>query len=311
MRKKVLVTGGAGFIGSNIVKLLYQKEYEIVVYDNLSTGYKKNLDDFPEVKLVVADIRDRKKLDTEMNGCEMVFHLAGSIGNVKSLLNPIEDSDINVCGTLNVLESARSKGVKKLVFSSSAAIFGELQYQPIDEKHPLEPDSPYGVSKLAAEKHCLWFGRTYDIDVVCLRYFNAYGNNQRYDEYGNVIPIWATLLLSDQPITVYGNGEQTRDFVDVKDIAAANILAAEKDGLMGAFNIGCGESITINYLAEMMKNIVNKDAEMIYAPPRKGEILHCLADISLAKTSFGFTPSTEMYENLVGYIAWIKSERSR
>jgi len=192
---KVFVTGGAGFIGSNIVKLLHEKGYEIVVYDNLSIGYEKNLEELPDINLIVGDIRDRSQIDVSIKGCEIVFHLAASIGNVKSLQNPIEDSDINIRGTLNVLESARSNGVQKIVYSSSAAIFGELQYQPIDESHPVEPDSPYGVSKLAAEKHCLWFSRTNNIDVVCLRYLNAYGTNQRCDEYGNVIPIWATLLL--------------------------------------------------------------------------------------------------------------------
>ena len=301
---KVLVTGGAGFIGSNIVKLLDQRDYEIVVFDNLSTGYKTNLDEFSNIELIVGDIRDRHTLNLAMKGCRIVFHLAASVGNVKSLQNPIEDSEVNVLGTLNVLESARLNGVKKIVYSSSAAIFGEPQYQPIDEKHPLEPDSPYGVSKLAGEKHCLCYGRTYDIDVVCLRYFNVYGVNQRYDAYGNVIPIFATLLLQNKPITIYGDGEQTRDFVNVKDVAMANILAAEKEELSGTFNIGSGVSMTINSLASMMKEIVNKNVDTIYAPPRKGEVRHSQADISLAKSSFNYNPSTNMYDNLLEYVEW-------
>ena len=301
---KVLVTGGAGFIGSNIVKLLDQRDYEIVVFDNLSTGYKTNLDEFSNIELIVGDIRDRHTLNLAMKGCRIVFHLAASVGNVKSLQNPIEDSEVNVLGNLNILESARLNGVKKIVYSSSAAIFGEPQYQPIDEKHPIEPDSPYGVSKLAGEKHCLCYGRTYDIDVVCLRYFNVYGVNQRYDAYGNVIPIFATLLLQNKPITIYGDGEQTRDFVNVKDVAVANILAAEKEGLSGTFNIGSGVSMTINSLASMMKEIVNKNVDTIYAPPRKGEVRHSQADISLAKSSFNYNPSTNMYDNLLEYVEW-------
>ena len=301
---RIIVTGGAGFIGSNIVKLLDQRDYEIVVFDNLSTGYKTNLDEFSNIELIVGDIRDRHTLNLAMKGCRIVFHLAASIGNVKSLQNPIEDSEVNVLGTLNVLESARLNGVKKIVYSSSAAIFGEPQYQPIDEKHPTEPDSPYGVSKLAGEKHCLCYGRTYDIDVVCLRYFNVYGVNQRYDAYGNVIPIFATLLLQNKPITIYGDGEQTRDFVNVKDVAMANILAAEKEGLSGTFNIGSGVSMTINSLASMMKEIVNKNVDTVYAPPRKGEVRHSQADISLAKSSFNYNPSTNMYDNLLEYVEW-------
>ena len=304
---RIIVTGGAGFIGSNIVKLLDQRDYEIVVFDNLSTGYKTNLDEFSNIELIVGDIRDRHTLNLAMKGCRIVFHLAASIGNVKSLQNPIEDSEVNVLGTLNVLESARLNGVKKIVYSSSAAIFGEPQYQPIDEKHPLEPDSPYGVSKLAGEKHCLCYGRTYDIDVVCLRYFNVYGLNQRYDAYGNVIPIFATLLLQNKPITIYGDGEQTRDFVNVKDVAMANILAAEKEELSGTFNIGSGVSMTINSLASMMKEIVNKNENTIYAPPRKGKVRHSQANISLAKSSSNYNPLTKMCDNLLEYVEWLRN----
>ncbi|MBD3181064.1 NAD-dependent epimerase/dehydratase family protein [Candidatus Poribacteria bacterium] len=303
---RVLVTGGAGFIGSNVTKLLYNKGYEIYVYDNFSTGYINNLNSLNGLKIIKGDIRDKESLESAIKGCEFVFHLAAHIGNVKSLENPVEDSEINVLGTLNVLECSRINKVKKIVYSSSAAIFGEPHYQPIDEKHPQNPDSPYGVSKLAAEKHCMCYNRIYDIDIVCLRYFNVYGVNQRYDAYGNVIPIFATLLLQDKPIKIYDDGEQTRDFVNVKDIAKANLMAAEKQELSGVFNIGSGKSITINSLANMMKNIINKDAEIIYSPPRKGEIRHSKADISLARDSFGFNPSDNVYENLLEYIHWLK-----
>lgn len=303
---KALITGGAGFIGSNIVKLLIERDYEIVIFDNLSTGYNSNLNEFSNVKLIIGDIRDKDALVSAVKGCNVIFHLAASIGNVKSLKNPVEDSEVNVLGTLNVLESARLNGVKKIVYSSSAAIFGEPQYLPIDEKHPTEPDSPYGVSKLAGEKHCLCFGRIYDIDVVCLRYFNVYGINQRYDAYGNVIPIFATLLLQNKPITIYGDGEQTRDFVSVKDVATANVLAAEKAGLFGKFNIGSGSSITINSLALMMKEIMNNCTDINYAPPRKSEVKHSQSDISLSKKLFNYNPSGNMLDHLPEYIEWLK-----
>jgi UDP-glucose 4-epimerase len=305
---RVLVTGGAGFIGSNVVKLLYQKGYEVAVFDDLSTGYRKNLDEFPDVELFVGDIRSRERLDHAIKGCEIVFHLAASVGNVKSLRNPVADSEVNILGTLNVLESSRLNKVRKIIYSSSAAIFGEPQYQPIDENHPLEPDSPYGVSKLAGEKHCLCYGRIYDICVVCLRYFNVYGANQRYDEYGNVIPIFASLLLQGKTITIYGDGKQTRDFVDVKDVAIANVLAAEKSEFSGVFNIGSGVSTTINSLASMIREIVDTNAEIVYAPPRKGEVEHSIADISLARNCLNYDPSTEIYDNLGKYIGWMKKE---
>ena len=305
---KVLVTGGAGFIGSNIVNLLYKKGYDIVVFDNLSTGYKKNLYEFPKIKLIVGDIRNKDDLKLASKDCKIIFHLAASVGNIKSLSNPVLDSEINVIGTLNVLEVARYNNIKKIVYSSSAAIFGELQYNPIDEKHPVEPDSPYGVSKLAAEKHCLCIGRIYGIDVVCLRYFNAYGINQRYDEYGNVIPIFNTLLSMNKPITIYGDGNQTRDFINVNDIAHANVLAAEQQGLKGVFNIGSGLSISINKLAQMMKAIYNINVETIYASPRKGEVRYCKANISSAKKLLNFNPSKDIYSGLVDYIEWFKSQ---
>ena len=305
---KVMVTGGAGFIGSNLVSLLNRKNHKVVVYDNLSTGYEKNLSNYDNVDLIVGDIRDENKLHNSMQGCETVFHLAASIGNVNSLRDPVLDSSVNVIGTLNVLNGAKKSGVRKIIYSSSAAIFGDLQYQPIDEKHPCEPDSPYGVSKLAAEKHCLWYGKVYGIDIVCLRYFNAYGVNQRNDEYGSGNQTRTNLLLRNKQLTIYGDGEQTRDFINVKDIAKANLLAAEQNKVSGVYNIGCGESITINKLSEIMKSIVGDNIKTIYAPPRKGEVLHCLADISLAKQTLDFSPSTDMYGNLLEYINWFEKD---
>ncbi|MCL0086441.1 SDR family NAD(P)-dependent oxidoreductase, partial [Thermodesulfovibrionales bacterium] len=182
---KTLVTGGAGFIGSNIVRLLLEEGHKVTVIDNLSTGYRCNLTPFSEVHFIEGDIRDPETVREAIAGAEVVFHLAASVGNVRSIEHPIEDSEINVIGTLQILEAARQHGVRKIVFSSSAGIFGELKTLPIKEDHPLEPDSPYGASKLAAEKLCLAYSKLYDMEVVCLRYFNVYGINQRYDAYGN------------------------------------------------------------------------------------------------------------------------------
>ncbi len=305
-----MVTGGAGFIGSNVVKLLDSKGYDIIVYDNLSTGYEKNLAPYPHVQLIKGDVRDKDKLCEAGRKCEIIFHLAASVGNIKSLKNPREDSEINVTGTLNVLECASKNKIKKVIYSSSAALFGEPQYSPIDEKHPSEPDSPYGVSKMAGEKHVLCFGQIYDISVVSLRYFNVYGTNQRYDAYGNVIPIFATLLLDSKSITVYGDGNQTRDFVDVEDVAVANVLTAEKKGLSGKFNIGSGKSITINELVDMFKHVFPA-AKVNYSPPRRGEVIHSLAKIDLAKQNFGYNPTKINTKKIEKYIIWLKSETAK
>jgi UDP-glucose 4-epimerase len=302
---KALVTGGAGFIGSNLVKLLLEHGWSVSVLDNLSTGYRQNLEGFPEVSLVEADIRDRQATLASVKGADVVFHLAACIGNVKSIEDPIFDSGVNVLGTLNVLEAARLNGVPKLVVSSSAAIFGELKHLPINESHPVEPDSPYGVSKLAAEKHALCYAKLYDLSVICLRYFNVYGVNQRYDLYGNVIPIFGHRLMRNEKLSIYGDGEQTRDFVNVSDVARANLLAAQAEGVSGAFNIGSGTSITINELARMMQEAGGIRAEVEHVPPRKGEVRDSLADISAARSALGFEPKVTMDVGLREYMKWL------
>lgn len=308
--KKVLVTGGAGFIGSNVVGLLSSKGYDVVVLDNLTTGYMENLEGLDDVRFVKGDIRDAALVEEIIRDNEIgtVYHLAGTVGNLKSMELPKEDAEVNVLGTLNLLETARKYGVGKIVFSSSSAIFGELQYLPIDEKHPVEPDSPYGVSKLASEKHCLCYSRLYDMEIVCLRYFNVFGKNQRYDPYGNVIPIWANNVFSDKPLRIFGDGTQTRDFINVEDVAMANVMAGETPGLSGVFNLGTGSSITISSLAEIFSKISGSSLEVIYEDPRKGEVMHSKADISRAVKAFGFSPSIDIEQGVRAYVGWIKDE---
>jgi UDP-glucose 4-epimerase len=304
----VLVTGGAGFIGSNVIKLLTSEGCDVVVLDNLSSGYEQNLEPFKQVSLQVGDVRDAETVARVMEDVEIVFHLAASVGNVKSIEQPVEDSEINVIGTIRVLEAARRAGVKKIVCSSSAAIFGELQRLPIDEGHPTEPDSPYGVSKLAEEKQCLAFGRIYGLDAICLRYFNVYGVNQRYDAYGNVIPIFADRLLRRKPLTIYGDGEQTRDFVSVDDVARANLLAARSRGVSGAFNIASGVATTINRLASMMSEMSDGETTIEHTEARKGEVRDSQADISAARATLGYEPRVALAPGLLEYMHWFRSE---
>lgn len=304
---KVLVTGGAGFIGSNIVKLLVRRGYDVTVLDNLNTGYRENIEYLNNTDLIIGDIRDKELVYKLVKNVDGIFHLAGIVGNIKSIENPMEDADVNVLGTLNLLNAAKEYKISKFVFSSSGAIFGEVSYLPVDEKHPTEPDSPYGVTKLASEKHCLCYSRLYDMDIVCLRYFNVYGINQRYDPYGNVIPIWTGRLLQNKTFIIFGDGEQTRDFINVKDVAMANTKAFETSGIRGPFNIGSGGSITINQLAERFKKVSTKDIEVVYTPPRKGEVLHSSAKIDEAKNAFNFKPQISLEEGIKEYIDWVKS----
>jgi UDP-glucose 4-epimerase len=301
---RALVTGGAGFIGSNLVKLLTEEGHDVVVLDSLASGYRENLTPFPRARFVEEDVRNESAVTAAASGCDVIFHLAASVGNVRSIEHPIEDSEINVLGTLRVLEAARRHGARKVVFSSSAGIFGELKTVPIREDHPAEPDSPYGASKLGAEKLCLAYAKLYPLECVCLRYFNVYGVNQRYDAYGNVIPIFAHRALRGQPLVVYGDGEQTRDFVNVRDVAVANYRAGMSRGVSGAFNIASGTRVTINALTALLAVAGGVDVTVEYAAPRKGDVRHSLADVSAARGAFGFDPEVPLETGLREYMTW-------
>ena len=302
--KNILVTGGAGFIGSNLVKYLIEEGNSVTVLDNFMSGYRSNLKSFPSIRIIDGDVRDKNAVETAIKGVEFVFHLAASVGNKRSIDNPIIDAEINVLGTINMLEAARKEGVRKIVTSSSAGIFGELKTIPIKEDHPIEPDSPYGCTKLCEEKLCLSYSKLYDIEVICLRYFNVYGQNQRFDAYGNVIPIFVFRMLRNEPILIYGDGEQTRDFVHVNDVVQANIKAADIEGISGAFNIASGKRVTINRLVE----IISKDNEVKieHIAERQGDVRHSLADISLAYEKFNYTPTVELEWGIKNYIEWAK-----
>jgi UDP-glucose 4-epimerase len=306
-----LVTGGAGFIGSNLVRLLRSEGHTVTVLDNLLSGHRKNLDAHPEVRFVEGDIRDANAVNQGIEGAEVVFHLAASVGNKRSIDLPMDDADVNLLGTLQVLEAVRRHGVRKIVFSSSAGVFGELKTLPIREDHPLDPDSPYGASKLAAEKVCLAYGRLYGFEAVCLRYFNVFGVHQRFDAYGNVIPIFAHRMIAGEPVTIYGDGEQTRDFVNVRDVAQANLRAALAHGVSGAFNIASGTSITINDLVRLMQEKSDLRATVQHGPPRPGDVRHSLADLTLAREKLGFDPVVGLGDGLEEYLRWAVAESTR
>lgn len=301
-----LITGGAGFIGSNLASCLVATGHNVTVLDNLSSGYQSNIDCFPSIRFIRGDIRDETVIGEATVGQSLVFHLAASVGNKRSIDCPVLDAEINVIGTLRVLEAARRAGTEKVVISSSAGIFGELKTLPIREDHPTEPDSPYGASKLCAEKESLAYGKLYGLEVVCLRYFNVYGPAQRFDAYGNVIPLFVFQALRGEALTIFGDGEQTRDFVNVRDVVQANMNAAMTPGATGAFNIGSGTRISINALVKKMAAENGLNPTVRYGPPRAGDVRDSLADISAARKAFGFAPKVTMDDGLPEYIRWAR-----
>lgn len=301
---KCLVTGGAGFIGSNLVDLLIQEGHEVSVLDNLLTGHLENLN--PSAEFIKGSIEDVVLLDSILEGKEAVFHLAASVGNKKSIEDPYIDQQLNYIGTLNILESMRKHKVSKIVFSSSAGIFGEPQYEPVDEKHPCEPDSPYGVSKLAGEKLILSYAKLYGIQAVCLRYFNVFGPRQFFDAYGNVIPIFAKRALANEPICIYGDGEQTRDFIYVKDIAKINYLSAKSD-YTGVLNLGTGQRMKIKDLAEKVVELAQSSSSIEYMAKRPGDVLHCTANTKQLQETLNYTPSQDFEKLLAEYMDWAKT----
>lgn len=308
---KAIVVGGSGFIGSNIVKLLLDKNYNIKVIDDLSSGHLINIEKYVQsgdVEFVQGDIRDEALMQKAMQGgADVVFHLAACVGRQKSIDNPQLDSSTNLIGTINVLEGMRKNNIPRVVYSSSAAIFGELVTPTIDENHPQNADSPYGVSKLAAEKMILAYSGIYpELTGVCLRYFNIYGVNQRFDLYGNVIPIFAKRIYSGEPITIFGDGTQTRDFVNVKDVARANYLGSVSNLGTDVYNLGSGSSITINRLAEMMIKIAGSNTKIIYAPERPADVKHCKANADKAKEKLNFEAEVTLEEGLEEYMKWYK-----
>jgi len=303
---KALVTGGAGFIGSNLALALLARGDSVVILDDLSSGCATNLP--PAAQFIRGDIRDSRCVRDAMDGVGCVFHLAASVGNKRSIDHPVRDAEINILGTLQVLEAARAAGIGKIVVSSSAAIFGELKTLPIREDHPVEPDSPYGASKLCAEKQALAFGKLHGIETVCLRYFNVYGPHQRFDAYGNVIPIFVFQALREEPLTIFGDGEQTRDFLHVGDVVQANMKAADTLGVHGPFNIGSGMRISINALVDRLRATMGTLPPVRYAPARPGDVRDSLADITAARTAFGFQPRIGLTAGLAEYVAWARQE---
>jgi len=276
---KILVTGGSGFIGSHVVGH-YQNKAEVVVLDNLRSGHRKNLDGL-NCRFIEGSILDRPLVDEAMDGVDYVFHLAALVSVPESMSLPGETVNINVHGLLNVLESARSHGVKKLCFASSAAVYGENPIQPKVETMAPDPRSPYAITKLDGEYYCGLFAREGWLPTACLRFFNVFGPRQDPNSaYAAAVPIFLHRARNNEPVTIYGDGGQTRDFIYVKDIVGALAFAAGTKSLAGVFNAGYGTAITIGGLVKEILELTGSHSEIRHEPVRAGDIRHSTSDAS-------------------------------
>ena len=302
---RVLITGGAGFIGSHIAEYFNGKA-EIRIFDNLRTGYKHNLDGL-DVEFIEGDICDRAAVKAAMQGVDYVFHLAAMVSVPESMFKPGECVDINVHGLLNVLEEAAAAGVKKLCFSTSAAIYGDNPVVPKLETMIPEPKSPYAITKLDGEYYCNMFTREGKLQTACLRYFNVFGPRQDpKSAYAAAIPIFTAKAVANEDITIYGDGEQTRDFISVKDIVEANVFMAMND-FTGVYNIAYGKKITINDLVKEIVKVTNSKSKVVHLDERPGDVKHSMAGVEkLAST--GFKPKHTFAEGMEKTIAFFQNK---
>ncbi len=298
--KRAVVTGGAGFIGSHLSAELVKRGYHIIILDNLSTGkmdYIAELVAGENADFHQGSINDFDLLMDIFRDADYVFHLAAVSSVPLSLEDPLACHEVNAAGTLNVLTAARDSDVNKVVYASSCAVYGDKPEIPSTEDMPPDPRSPYAVTKLSGEHYCRIFREVYNLPTVSLRLFNVYGPGQEQDSpYSAVIPAFIKLVSADNPPVIYGDGTQTRDLSFITDIVAAMVLAAESRA-SGVYNIGRGESITIDRLARLIISLSGKDLEPVYKEPRAGDVTHSLADISLAKT-FGYKPGYSLEDGL-------------
>lgn len=296
-----LVTGGAGFIGSNLVEALLQKGHDVRVIDNFSTGRRENIQPFlGNVSLFELDIAEGDSLQESFEGVDYVLHQAALPSVPRSIEDPVGTFQSNVKGTLNMLEAARSAGVKTLVFASSSSIYGSNPELPKRETMKPAPMSPYAASKLAAETYCQVYHQVYGLPTVSLRYFNVFGPRQDpSSQYAAVIPKFIRSALQGEELTIFGDGEQSRDFTYISNVIDANILAAESDAGAGqVFNLACGDRITLNRMVEEVERILGRKVLKRYDPPRPGDVPHSQADISQLRNTFGFIPKVSFRQGL-------------
>jgi nucleoside-diphosphate-sugar epimerase len=308
---KYLITGGAGFIGSNLARFVLQKGHDVVVLDNFSTGKRENLEEVRDrITLIEGDLRDRASVEKALDGCSAIFH-HGALGSVpRSMEDPISSHDVNVNGTLTVLEAARTAGIKRIIFAASSSAYGDQPESPKHEKMEPMPKSPYAASKLACESYMQAYADAYGMETICLRYFNVFGPRQDpKGAYAAVIPAFVTNLLRKEAPTVYGDGEQSRDFCYIDNVCLANWLAAEVpaercDGR--PMNIACQEQVSLNQILQRLQSLLKTDISAEYTTERPGDVKHSLADISRAKEVLGYEPVVYFDDGLTQAIDWYR-----
>jgi UDP-glucose 4-epimerase len=306
--KRVLITGGAGFIGSNLAAEM-SRNNEVLVIDDLSSGHTRNIEHLlrlSNVRFIRGSITDLPLLKEAFSGIDYVYHEAALVSVQMSIELPLRANEVNVLGTLNVLEAARERGVKKVMIASSCAIYGNTSTLPVTESAAPCPESPYAVTKLTDEYYCRVFSLLYGLPTVCLRYFNVYGPKQDPNsDYAAVIPRFITQALRNQPLIIFGDGGQTRDFVFVADVVQANIAAAESEAL-GTYNVGTGQQTSVTDLGRLVLELTGRQVEIDHQPPKPGEVKHSKADISKAR-EFGYAPTHDIKEGIEKTIPGIRA----
>lgn len=307
-----LVTGGAGFIGSHLAGELSQRGEKVRVIDNFITGKRENLSSFlDKVEFIEGDIRDLALCRQAVEGIDFVLHQAALPSVPRSVADPVTSNEINITGTLNLLLASKDAGVKRFVFASSSSVYGDNPELPKKEGREGSPLSPYALTKIVGEKYCLIFHRVFGLPTVSLRYFNIFGPRQDpHSQYSAVIPKFINMMLGGHKPTVFGDGEQSRDFTFVENVVESNILAAEAQDAPGEeINIACGERTTVNFLAAKINEILGSKIKPTYDKPRPGDIKHSYADISKAKKILNYTPFVAFAEGLEKTINWYRERR--
>ena len=311
MADRYLITGGAGFIGSHLVKHVLSTGGVVRVVDNLSTGSADRLDRIRDsVQLVTGDLADDSVAAEAVKDIDYVLHQAAVPSVQRSIVDPAGTNRSNITATLNLLENSRKAGIRRFVYAASSSAYGDTEVLPKSEEMPANPLSPYALQKWVGERYCSLYHELYGLETVSLRYFNVFGPRQDpYSEYSAVIPKFITKLLAKEPITVYGDGEQSRDFTYIDNVIEANLLALRVPNAPGEVcNIGCGQRVTLNQLIRILEELLGVRAQVTYAPAKPGDVRHSLADISKATRVLGYVPKTEIEEGLKRTVeAYVKS----